>query len=130
MDDSLLVHLSEYRLLNPLPTRDPWNRLSLYESGDLARSLLRERHHRRPNESRSKEIAAHITQGRLYFEAAEQAATLIRPLLLYYGVLALSRAVVLFSDGSRREAALSEGHGLECLDGDRRLRTICGICPS
>lgn len=114
VDDNLLIHLSQYELLKSLPARDPWTRLSVYESGDLARTLLYERHRRRPTQSKAKEVAAHVTHGRLYFEAAEQASTLIRPLLLYYGVLALSRAVVLFADANRREATLSEGHGLAC----------------
>ncbi len=114
MDDSLLLHLSQWGLLASGPPRDVWSRLSAYESSDLVRGLLNERHHRFPSSGKSLEVAAHMAQGRQYFEAAAGAAELTRPLLLYYGVLSLSRAIILCADVQRREATLSEAHGLSC----------------
>jgi hypothetical protein len=56
-------------------------------------------------------------QGREFFASARQAADLVRPLLLYYGVLALSRGLVLFLDTTKsREAALNSAHGCEAVD--------------
>lgn len=115
MDDSLLLHLSESGLITALPPRDTWRRLSAYESGDLVRQLLKERHGRSPNADKSAEVAAHVAQGRQFFEAATDAGSLTRPLLLYYGVLALSRAIVLSADVSRRECTLNGAHGLSAL---------------
>jgi hypothetical protein len=91
---------------------DPWIRLALYQSRDLLAARYVARHGRTPNDGKCREIAAHLAQGAQYFESSRTAGSLARPLLLYYGVLALTRALILFSKPSLREAGLSEGHGV------------------
>lgn len=112
MDDSLLLHLAEYGLLTPLPARNPWQRLAMYESSELVQAALSERHGKAADADRAREVAAHVTQARQYFDAADHTPTLIRPLLLYYGVLALSRAVILCSGTSPVATGTLGGHGL------------------
>lgn len=121
MDDSLILHLTQLGIATLKPRRDAWTNLSLYESRDLVGRLLQERHGQSPDASRSREVATHMTQGRQYFEAAAEAAALAKPLLVYYGVLALSRAVVLCSDVSLWKSTPSSGHGLKGVDWSNRL---------
>lgn len=62
-----------------------------------------------------------ISQGRGYFENARDADESVRPLLLYYGVLSLSRGLILFLNPESREATLKQSHGLEILDWSNSL---------
>ncbi len=91
---------------------DTWSQLSLYESHDLVRNFFTERHGRQLSQEKAYEIIANISQGRSYFESARQASDLVRPLLLYYGVLSLSRGLILFRDVTARRASLQPSHGL------------------
>lgn len=126
MDDSLLLHLSEHGLVTQGPRSAPWSRLSVYESSELVHRLLRERHQRVPSKSKSVEVATQVAQGRQFFEAAADAAPLAKPLLLYYGVLALSRAIILCAESGRREAQLSKSHGLTFSDENWRNKLTGG----
>jgi hypothetical protein len=105
---------------------DSWARLSLYESTDLVRSLFQQRHGRELSAEKAREIVSAVAQGREYFAAASEAGLLVRPLLQYYGVLSLSRALVLLLSHNFREASLPQAHGLssvgwgEVLAGDVR----------
>lgn len=83
---------------SPRSAGSPWERLSLYESRDMVTQLYHRRHGRQTNDAKARAIASHMIQGRQYFESAQGAGELVRPLLLYYGVVALSRALILFLD--------------------------------
>lgn len=91
---------------------DVWARLALYESTDLIRGLFVRRHGREVNAEKAREIASAVAQGREYLMAAENAGPLVRPLLQYYGVLSLSRALILLLSTNLREASLPKAHGL------------------
>jgi len=70
-----------------------WERLSLYESRDLLSRFYQKRHGRELSAEKAYEIIAHLAQGRGFFTSAGQSSELVRPLLLYYGVYALSRGL-------------------------------------
>lgn len=91
---------------------DSWARLSLYESTDLVKNLFYQRHGRYPNTGKAQEIVSAIAQGREYFNAAAEAGLLVRPVLQYYGVLSLSRGLILLLSPNLRETALPQAHGL------------------
>jgi hypothetical protein len=93
--------------------REAWERLSLYESQDLLSRLYRERHGGRLSSQKAKEITACLVQGRQFFAAADTAEDLTAPLILYYGVLALSRGIILFLDRRKRLTSLDPTHGAE-----------------
>lgn len=95
---------------------DSWARLSLYESTDLVRGLFQQRHGRELNAEKAREIVSAISQGREYFSAASEAGLLVRPLLQYYGVLSLSRGLILLLSHNLRETALPQAHGLSSVD--------------
>jgi hypothetical protein len=90
-----------------------WEHLSLYENRDLISRFFQERHGRQLSAEKAYEVIAHLAQGRGYFESARQATELVRPLLLYYGVQALSRGLILFLRPQDRECALPPAHGLD-----------------
>src|SRR5258708_28857042 len=92
---------------------DSWERLSLYESRDLLSRFFHKRHGRQLSAEKAYEIIAHLAQGRGFFASAQQSSELARPLLLYYGVYALSRGLVLFLDARMRESGLPPSHGIE-----------------
>src|SRR5437588_11625419 len=92
---------------------DSWERLSLYESRDLLARFFQHRHGRQLAAEKAYEIIAHLAQGRGFFESAQQSSELARPLLLYYGVYALSRGLILFLDARMRETSLPPSHGIE-----------------
>lgn len=91
---------------------DSWTRLSLYESTDLVKSLFKKRHSRALNSGKAQEIVSALAQGREYFIAAADAGLLVRPVLQYYGVLALSRGLILLLSPNLRETSLPQAHGL------------------
>lgn len=105
--------------------RDPWQQLSLYQSRDLLARRYRERHGRALGDAECLGIAAHLIQGQQYFASARGAGDLVRPLLLYYGAVALARGLVLFLRPGAREGTISQGHGVRAsgwtaaLGGDR-----------
>lgn len=94
----------------------PWlqfaDKLSLLDSHDIVRRLYFEKHDRKLNEQQSREIVSNISQGRAYFDSAKTSDLIVRPLLQYYGVLALARAAILLSSRNIRETALAASHGL------------------
>lgn len=112
MNDDLLLHFAHYGLLTPRPERDIWSQLAVYESAELVKSALSKRFGKAPVQHRPLEIAAYVSQGRQYFEAAKNSESLIKPLVLYYGVLSLSRGVILCSDIGLRHDAIVSSHGL------------------
>lgn len=91
---------------------DSWARLSLYESTDLVKALFNKRHSRALNTGKAQEIVSALAQGREYFTAAADAGLLVRPVLQYYGVLALSRGLILLLSPNLRETSLPQAHGL------------------
>lgn len=92
---------------------DAWDALAGFESRDLISRFFKKRHGLEANAGKIREIASAFTQGREYFTSASTASISVKPLLLYYGVLSLSRALVLFSSPNLRESSLKPSHGLE-----------------
>ena len=93
-----------------------WEQISIFESNDFLGKWYTQRHGRGLNAARKREIGSNFTQGREYFHSAGAAAASVRPLLLYYGVLSLSRGVILLLDRNKKEENLKPSHGLEVVD--------------
>lgn len=88
-----------------------WSSLSMYESTDLVKRFAKQQTGLYPNATKARKISAHFAQGREYFRSASGAGELVRPLILYYGVLALARGAVLFLDPTKSQ--LRAAHGLD-----------------
>jgi hypothetical protein len=98
-----------------------WKSLALFESSDLVRRLYRQRHKRDLTAAKAREITSSLAQGRQYFAELRSVGELARPLVLFYGVMALSRAAILFFSPTTREATLREGHGLSAINWTQTL---------
>jgi hypothetical protein len=88
-----------------------WNEFRFLESSANVRTLLSRTRGRRPSATVARDIAACLQQGRQFVESASDAPLGIRPLLLYYGVSSLAKAVVLASRSAAIDT-LSQSHGL------------------
>lgn len=111
--------------MSEIRTNEWWRILSNYESSDLVKARFKAMHARELNTSKALEICASITQARGYMEAADGASRSVRPLLLYYGVLGLSRGLTLFLSTSLREAGLAAAHGLSASGWGEALTREC-----
>ena len=101
-----------------------WTHLSLYESTDVVRDLFLKRHGRELSLQKAREIVSAFAQGREYFLSAANAGMLVRPLLQYYGVLSLSRGLILALEANLRECALPQSHGLSSHDWNATLADL------
>ena len=102
-----------------------WDIIANYESSDLVRARYFAKHGRRPNAAHAREITEPFIQGRQYYSSAASADKTVKPLLLYYGVVSLSRGLVLFLTRGFREAALAQSHGLSIRD----WQTVLSAAP-
>lgn len=93
-----------------------WELIANYESFELVKRNYKLRHGRTPNTAHAREIAAPFSHARSYFRSARDAELTVKPLLLYYGVVSLSRGLTLTLSRGLREAALTPSHGLSAKD--------------
>ena len=84
-------------------TEDHWQRVVPFESFDYVCSWYREEHGVRSNSSKTSQVNSFFAQGREYFRNAAMADLSVKPLLLYYGVLSLSRGVILLKDKGKKK---------------------------
>ena len=73
-----------------------WQKLMHYQSTDLVKREFFKKHNRQLNTGKAKEISTIFAQARYYLDAASSSNISIKPLLIYYGVLSLSRGLTLF----------------------------------
>ena len=92
--------------------RRTWYALNEFETFDLTSRAYKTRHGGNLAAHKARQIASNFIQAREYFRSASAADRVVRPLLQYYGVAALSRGLILFLDVSAREPTLKPSHGL------------------
>lgn len=90
-----------------------WNELLEFETRDLVDRFIHKRHGRELNANRIHQITSNFIQGREYFISAESGSITVKPLLQYYGVMALSKGLILSLNLSLTEDQLKSSHGLE-----------------
>ena len=93
--------------------REIWQRLLSLESHEITRRRFNRLHSRSLNARRTREINASAKQAREYFRNANASDYTVRPLLSYYGVASLSRALLLMLKMDGGEEGLAQGHGIE-----------------
>jgi len=120
-----------------------WQQILSLESRDQTQKWFEKIHSRQANARRIKEINAAAKQAREFFRNASSSNYSVRPLLTFYGVSCLSRALLLLLRKSGGEETLTAGHGLETVkwgsllsgepsDGlaclcDLKIRTCAGL---
>ena len=90
-----------------------WQQLLSLENRDITHQWFKRIHSLDLNARRAREINAAAKQGREYFRNASNSNYSVRPLLTFYGVASLSRALVLLLKASGGEEGLTASHGLE-----------------
>jgi hypothetical protein len=85
--------------------------IKFLESATNVRELISNSTRRKPSVNIAREIAVCIQQGRLFFEAAAEAPIQIKPLQIYYGVVAFAQAVIVATKCNSL-ATLHRAHGL------------------
>jgi hypothetical protein len=90
-----------------------WNKLLEFETRDLVEHFIKARFNRNASAAKIHEITSNFIQGREYFKSAQNSDFTVRPLLQYYGVLALSKGLILALNPQLSETHLKSSHGLE-----------------
>ena len=98
-----------------------WQQLLSLESRDVTQQWYSKIHGRNLNVRRTKEINAAAKQSREYFRNASNSDYSVRPLLTFYGVASLSRALLLLLRREGGEESLRSGHGLTTVDWSTQL---------
>ena len=93
--------------------RETWQSLLSLESQDITRQRFQKIHSRELSARRAREINAAAKQAREYFRNADNSDHSVRPLLTFYGVTCLSRALLLLLKTDGGEEGLNAGHGIE-----------------
>ncbi len=96
------------------------------ENRDLVQKWFKKIHGRELNLTRTKEINAAAKQSSEFFRNAEYSNFTVRPLLTFYGVASLSRALILILRRSGGEESLNAGHGLKTVDWPNTLKCDLG----
>lgn len=104
--------------------RKTWQRLLSLESHEITRKLFKRIHSRSLNSRRTREINAAATQAREYFRNASASDYTVRPLLSFYGVASLSRALILMLKAEGGEEGLASGHGIETVDWRKEMSGV------
>ena len=89
-----------------------WEELLCYESSDLVKERLEQRNGRKPSNKKVHQIVSNFYQGREYFLSAKSSSISVKPLLQYYGVMALSKGLILYLSPTKMEEHLKSSHGL------------------
>jgi len=72
---------------------DTWHFLREFESKDLIKRYIKKKYDFEINTAKAHEIASAFKQGRSYFDSVKLADNSVQPLLLYYGIVSLSRGL-------------------------------------
>ena len=92
---------------------DTWHFLREFESKDLVKRYIKEKYDFELNSAKAYEIVSAFKQGRSYFESVKVADISVKPLLLYYGIVSLSRGLILILNKETRENNIKPSHGLK-----------------
>ena len=98
---------------NSRENHDAWQKLLWLDSRDIVRENFHRIHGRELNDREARQINSAAKQAREYFRNANNSDYSVRPLLTFYGVASLSRALLLLLKCWGGEESLKSGHGLE-----------------
>ena len=98
-----------------------WQQLLSLETKDIIQQWFHRIHDRELNARRTREINTAAKQSREYFRNANNANYSVRPLLTFYGVASLSRALLLLLKRDGGEERLASGHGIRTINWSDQL---------
>lgn len=91
---------------------DIWHFLREFESKDIVKRFYKNKHGLTLNTTKALEITSAFIQGREYFFSYKNADISVQPLLLYYGIVSLSRGLILSLSHNKKENNIEQSHGL------------------
>lgn len=91
---------------------DTWYYLREFESTDLITRYIKLKYGYNVQKSKAHEIASAFVQGREFFRSSQKSDLSVMPILQYYGVMALSRGLILILRRDKRENSIKPSHGL------------------
>src|SRR5690606_32238919 len=97
---------------NNIMNKEVWQSILSLESQEYVKNLFKKIFDNDLSTVRAKEINSSVKQAREYFRNADNASFSVRPLLVYYGISSLSRALTLLMTKRGGEEILKAGHGL------------------
>jgi len=100
---------------------ETWQQLLSFESRDLVSMWFARIHGRELNSRRANEITSAAKQAHEFFRNSHVADNSVKPLLTFYGVASLTRALTLLLKRDGGEEGLTKGHGLETVDWSNQL---------
>ena len=104
-----------------MTVREDWQQLRSLESRDLVKDWFKIIHQKDLKTRRANEINFASRQAREYFKNASRSDYTVRPLLTFYGVASLSKALLLLLRKNGGEECLHKGHGLETISWDQEM---------
>jgi hypothetical protein len=93
-------------------TDEIWALLKYCESTENIVEVVKENIGREVNAEQAYEISCCLQQARAYYDAAQNAMDIVKPLFIFYGANSLAKAVILSNTVPKRLTNLTEGHGL------------------
>jgi hypothetical protein len=96
-------------------------KLLLLENRDNIHIWFKQIHKKDLNLIRTKQINSAAKQSSEFFKNSSKADLTVRPLLTFYGIASLSRALILLLKGDGGEESLTPGHGLRTLNWQKTL---------
>jgi hypothetical protein len=93
-----------------------WHFLREFESKDLVKRYVKNKFDFELNNAKASEIVSAFKQGRSYFKSASVADISVNPLLQYYGIVSLSRGLILILNKTSRENNIKPSHGLKIVN--------------
>lgn len=103
---------------------DNWTTLRFFESSSNLRAAMERATGERLSATRAREVGICLQQGRLFYAAADASEMPIRPLIQFYGTLALAKALVIARTGSSL-SSMPQTHGLS--DASGACQTIADL---
>lgn len=90
-----------------------WNLLRIYQSASNITKSYKSRNFKdKITRKKSEDIAALVIHAEEYFKSSVNSSLSIKPLLIFYGIYSLSKALILFKNTEKTNILDVHGHGL------------------
>jgi len=101
------------RIVETLTSTDEiWALLKYCESTENIVEVVKENIEREVSAEQAYEISCCLQQARAYYDAAQNAMDIVKPLLIFYGANSLAKAIILSKRVPERLSNLAQGHGI------------------
>lgn len=112
--------------------RNTWNDLQFYESSDVLKEVARKHIGFEMNSGQAEDIRACLYQAREYYRSSSDAGITVKPLLLFYGMSDLAKAITMLLGGKERSRLhrLPASHGLDFIGQFSSLEEASCTIPS